>query len=499
MKAKFLINRRSFLKHSAAGAAALGLSRFTARSYSQISGANEAIRIAIVGCGDCGRFHVDEFLRQSDVRLVAFCDPDSANIDLAMGKVADSVAKRPGSSAPKLERYSDFRKLLESKEIDAVYVSTPDHWHALMTLWACQAGKDVYVEKPTCHSIWEGRQAIEASRKYNRIVQAGTQWRSMPQVYEAFEFAKSGSIGKILVSRGFCYKRRATLGKTEGPQPIPSTVDYDLWCGPAPKDPLRRTNLHYDWHWVWPTGGGDISNQGAHQIDLARWVLNKDTVAPNVISVGGRFGYVDDGETPNTMVAVHNYGDALLIFEVRGLPAKAGAGNTMDKYKGTDVGNVVECEGGHVTVGNNIAAAYDASGKEIKRFTGEGVTRDRIHTANFIKAVRSRKREEQNGELVEGHVSSSLAHISNISYRLGQQADPDAIKAAFKDNPAATETFDRFQQHLAANNIKLDSDKATLGVPLKVDPTTQRFVGNDAANALLTRTYRAPFVVPENV
>jgi predicted dehydrogenase len=489
------LSRRKFFKRSVTAAAVIGLSRLTARSYGQIVGANNDIRLAVVGCGDCGRAHVDEFLAQTGVRIVALCDVDSAQLDLRMGQITGN--RRGGPAAP-VARFTDYRKLLESKELDAVYVSTPNHWHALMTIWGCQAGKDVYIEKPTSHEIWEGQQALAASRKYNRIVQAGTQWRSMPNVYEAFEWAKAGNLGKIQVARGFCYKRRASIGKTEGPQPVPATVDYDLWCGPAPADPLRRKNLHYDFHWVWPTGNGDIGNQGAHQMDLARWALNKPSVAPTAFTVGGRFGYVDDGQTPNTLMAVHDYGDSMLIFEVRGLPA-TGSGAQMDQYKGVSVGNIIECEGGYVSITEKLCAAHDKTGKEIQQFTGSAVQRDTSHTANFLKVMRSRRREDQNGELLEGHLSSSLSHISNISYRLGKQADPDAIKSAIGNDAAVGETFARFQAHLAINNIKLDMDKATLGVPLKIKPDTMTFVDNPDADALLTRKYREPFVVPENV
>jgi predicted dehydrogenase len=482
-------SRRTFLKRSAAAAAGLAVARFTARSYSQIAGSNDAIRLCVVGCNDCGRSHINQFNKLTGVRLVALCDVDTAVLDRGV----------PLVTGPTPRRYGDVRKVLDEKDIDAISSATPNHWHALITLWACQAGKDVYIEKPVCHNIWEGAQALAASRKYNRIVQAGTQWRSMPQVYEAFEWVKSGNLGKIQVSRGFCYKRRPSIGQTIGPQPIPATVDYDLWCGPTANTPLRRKNLHYDWHWQWPTGNGDIGNQGAHNMDLARWVLNKETVAPSVLTVAGRFGYTDDGQTPNTVMSVHDYGDALLIFEVRGLPTHTGAGTQMDNYKGADVGNVIECEGGYLTVTTRECAAYDNEGKQLRQFTGESVQRDRSHPDNFLKAVRSRKREDQQGELAEGYVSSCLSHLSNISYLVGRQTDPDAIASAVKSNAAASQTFDRFQAHLAANDIKLTIDQATLGAPLQVDPKTCRPIDNDAAVALLTREYRAPFVVPDHV
>jgi predicted dehydrogenase len=475
-----ILSRRRFLQSTAA--AAVG---WTALSYSQIIGANSDLRVAVVGCNDCGRSHIRQIRQIKGVKLIALCDADDAVIDRDLAIIG------PNS----IGRIRDVRKLLDRADIDAVTIATPNHWHALMTIWACQAGKDVYVEKPTCHDIWEGAQAVAASRKYNRIVQAGMQWRSMPQVYEAIQWAASGSLGKILISRGFCYKRRDSIGKTTGPQPIPPTVDYDLWCGPAPKDDLRRKNLHYDWHWFWPNGNGDIGNQGAHQMDLARWALSKPAASTRVLTIGGRLGYVDDGHTPNTLMTVHDYGDSLLIFEVRGLPSKPGAKTAMDQYKGVDIGNVIECEGGYVSINAQRCAAHDHDGKEIRQFTGKDMTRDRSHMANFFKAVRSRKRGDQQGELVEGYVSSCLSHLSNISYRLGRAALPEAAKAAVQGNSAATETFGRLTQHLAANNIDLDIDKLTLGVPLQFDPNRQRFIDNVAADAMLTREYRAPFVV----
>jgi predicted dehydrogenase len=487
------ISRRSFLRTAAAGGAAIALGRLSAKSYAQIVGANSDIRIAVVGCNDCGRSHIRQFTTLGGVRLVALCDADSAIVQRGADMVAQAKPAWPAA-----QKFADVRKLLESKEIDAISTATPNHWHALITVWACQAGKDIYVEKPICHSVWEVQQAVAAARKYDRIVQAGTQWRSMPQVFDAMEFAKAGKLGKILVSRGLCYKPRPSIGKTEGPQPLPTTVDYDLWCGPAAKADLRRKNLHYDWHWVWETGNGDIGNQGAHQMDLARWALDEPAVAPSVISLGGRFGYVDDGETPNTLMTVHDYGKALLIFEVRGLPTKSGAGTQMDSYKGADIGNIIECEHGYVSISQRQCAAFDADGKQLQVFNGAGVTRDRNHQDNFLKAVRSRKRADLQGEIAEGAASSYLCHLSNISHRTGKEASPDAIKAAFNSGPAA-ETLARFTAHLDANGIKLDTAKAQLGMPLKVDPATLKITGNEAASKLLTRAYRAPFVVPESV
>ncbi len=473
------IKRRSFIKNSLLLTAGAGIS---AGSWNRILGANDDIRMAVVGFHGQGGSHIAQLTKLPGVRLVGLCDADR--------DVLEEAAKKLRDGGRAVETYTDVRKLLESKDVDAITTATPNHWHSLLTIWACQAGKDVYVEKPVSHEIWEGRKMIEAARKYNRIVQTGTQSRSNAGLREALDWVRSGQLGKIKVSRGLCYKRRKSIGKVSGPQPIPPSVDYDLWCGPAPKGPLMRQQLHYDWHWVWPTGNGDLGNQGIHQMDIARWSLGKTTLSPRVFSLGGRFGYIDDGETPNTMVIVHDYGDVLLIFEVRGLPERADS-EAMDKYRLQSVGNVVECENGYLSG----TTAYDNDGKEIRKFTSPAES----HMANFIKAVRSRKAADLNADILEGHLSSALCHTGNISYRLGRLASPGECEEAIKADKEAVESFERFQAHLAANNIDLEKTKMTLGTFLKMDPKTERFEGNSKANSLLTREYREPFVVPEKV
>ena len=251
--------------------------------------------------------------------------------------------------------------------------------------------------------------------------------------------------------------------------------------------PLRRRNLHYDWHWIWDYGNGDLGNQGIHQMDLARWGLGKNELAKSVISVGGRFGYVDDGQTANTQICVFDYGDSELIFEVRGLKT--------DPYKNARVGNIFHCAEGYLVLGSYEGAiAFDPNGQVIKKFGGGG-----DHFGNFIQAVRSRKMEDLHADILEGHLSSALCHTANISYRLGKQASQDEIKEALKTNSAALETLARFEEHLGANDVKLDMTKATLGAFLQMDGKTERFLSNADANALLTREYRKPFVVPQQV
>jgi predicted dehydrogenase len=484
------LTRREFLRSSALGAAALSMS---ASSYAQVRGANDSVRLGVIGVRGRGGDHIKGFAPLSGVRIAALCDCDATAL-----KAAVELSKKLGHDS---KSYADLRQLLDDKEIDAISTATPNHWHALVTVWGCQAGKDVYCEKPVSHNVWEGRQAVAAARKYDRIVQTGTQTRSSRAgVAAAVAWVQQGNLGPLQLVRGICYKRRASIGKVDGPQPIPPGVDYDLWCGPAPKEPLLRKNLHYDWHWVWNTGNGDIGNQGIHQMDIARWLLGATKLSPRVWSVGGRFGYVDDGQTANTQIVFHDYAPAPLMFEVRGLPEKQDSPN-MDQYQGQymgcPVGVVAHCEGGQVFVPGYAAegaAAYDKDGKLIQKWSG---TED--HFANFIKAVRSRKREDLHAEILEGHLSSALCHTGNISYRLGEQSTPDEIREQIKADRDALSTFERMVEHLRVNDVRLDGSPATLGAMLKMDPDAERFIGHEQANELLSREYRVPFVVPAEV
>jgi hypothetical protein len=309
---------------------------------------------------------------------------------------------------------------------------------------------------------------------------------------------REGHLGKIQIARGLCYKPRESIGRAGGPVKVPESVDFDLWCGPAPKVAPVRKRFHYDWHWFWATGNGDLGNQGIHQMDVCRWALGKEGLASRVISVGGRLGYEDDGQTPNTQFAVHDFGDALLIFEVRGLPShvrRHGVSEEdkppMDEYRGQGIGHVIECEGGYIAG----ITAFDKDGKEMKKFSGHGEG----HHANWVKAIRSRKPSDLNAEILETHLSSALCHTSNISYRLGRQSNPEEMKEALKSDSAAQETLARFEEHLARNSVDLKKNKATLGASLKMDGKAERFVDNMKANELLTREYRKGFVVPEMV
>jgi predicted dehydrogenase len=473
------ITRRAFLKKSSLGA---GLLSVSARSWSQVAGANDDIRIAVVGFNGRGANHISAWEKMPGVRLVALCDVDSNVLSHQVSRLKDQ-----GNA---VDGYTDVRKLLDNKDIDAISIATPNHWHSTATVWGVQAGKDVYVEKPTCHNIAEGEKMIEAQKRYKKIIQAGTQSRSSHGIKEAVEWVQDGNLGKVLVSRGLCYKRRASIGKSTGPQPVPKSVDYDVWLGPAPMTQPRRERFHYDWHWLWDYGAGDLGNQGIHEMDVARWFLGESALAPRVMSVGGRLGYEDDAETPNTLIVFQDYERAPLIMEVRGLPEKSGA-ETMDSYKGGRVGIVVECEGGYVLVPDyNSATIRDKEGNVMKSFKGST-----SHFENFIKAVRSRNQNDLNAPILEGHLSTGLCHTGNISYRLGKQQAPDAIREQIKGDKIAEATFQRMAEHLSANGVDLEKTPATLGTVLRMNPADSTFIDNQEATALLSRTPREPFVI----
>jgi len=482
------LTRRDFIKSSMAAGVAMTL----ASPYSRVRSANNDIRIGVVGIGGQGSNHINYFHKLPGVRVVALCDADKDYL----GKRVNDFKKRN----ERVDGYVDVRRLLEDKSIDAITSATPNHWHSLVTVWACQAGKDVYIEKPVSHEIWEGRKMVEAARKYNRIVQTGTQRRSSEAYREAYEYINKGHIGAIKWVRGFCYKPRFSgngiVNGTNGPNPVPESVDYNLWCGPAEMEPLRRQQLHYKWHWVWNTGNGDLGNQGIHEMDLARWALGDPKLAPRVISIGGRFAVGDAGETANTQIVFLDYKPAPLIFEVQGLPRKKGD-SSMDNYRGTRIGVVVQCEKGYFAAGEGGGWIYDNDGNKIEQLTGSGGE----HHQNFIDAVRSRKVSDLNADIEKGHFSSALCHMGNVSYRLGKKMPASEIKNAIGDNANLMDSFERMLEHLKANEVDLQKEPITMGPMLTMDTRKEKFVGqySDWANMYLKRNYREPFVVPDNV
>ncbi len=479
------ITRRDFLKSSMAAGVAMTL----AAPFSRVRGANNDIRLAVVGTGSQGGGHIKNFGKLPGVRIVAICDADKSHLDNHLENFIKNNQQVAG--------YTDVRKLLDDKNIDAITSATPNHWHSLVTVWACQAGKDVYIEKPASHEIWEGRKMVEAARKYNRIVQVGTQRRSSEAYRNAYEYINKGNIGKILWVRGFCYKQRPSIGKVNGPQAVPESVDYNLWCGPADMVPLMRQRLHYDWHWVWNTGNGDIGNQGVHEVDEARWALGDPKLPQRVICIGGRFGYVDDAETANTQIVFFDYKPAPLIFEVRGLPRKKDD-KAMDNYRTIRIGVVVQCEKGYFAAGEGGGWIYDNDGNRIQQFAGSG---GGGHHQNFIDAVRSRKVSDLNADIEVGHISAALCHIGNISYRLGKNMSVDEIKKTVGDNAELMDSFNRMVKHLKANEVDLEKEPIIMGPMLTMDTEKEQFAGENSilANMFIKRNYREPFIIPDAV
>lgn len=500
--------RKEFLRNSLLGGGAAivasraGLYAQGAPAVGKSGSANGDIRIGIIGFNAQGYGHLQNYLPGSKSKLdgavlAAICDVD----DKVLAKGRDAAQKAGLTS---VAEFKDYRKMLESKAVDAVVIATPNHQHSIMTILALQAGKDVYVEKPLSHNIWEGRQAVEAAKKYSgkNIALIGTQNRSSEQIMKAVELLRSGKLGKLKYVTGTCYKPRDSIGKHDGPQPIPAGVDYDLWTGPAPLTPPTRNSskgsIHYDWHWFWNYGGGDISNQGIHQMDVARWMLGAQGLPKDVMSFGGRFGYRDDAETPNTLVSVMNYEQAPLIFEVRGLGRKKDM-RAMDVYRKSSVGVVAQCENGYINVSENGAAVvYDAQGQKVEALEGAD---NGAHRKNWIKALQTRK--VTHGLLEEGHYSTSLCHLANLSYLSGAEKSNAQLAEAVASDFAAKEAYARTLEHLKANEVDLEATKPVVGALLQVDPKREMLIARekviaDAANnhPIRKRAGRAPFAIP---
>jgi hypothetical protein len=492
------VHRRRFIQKLST-AAALGAG-VRVSPFARALGANGDIRLAVVGIGSKvkiggkGKADIRDFRKVPGVRIVALCDCERAHLD-------PEVAEFKKRNEP-VAAYTDVRRLLEDKEIDAITITTPNHWHALAAIWACQAGKDVFVQKPASHNLFEGRQMVAAARQYERVVQCTSGSRSRAGIKEALAFARAGGLGKILYVHGVNYKPRTSIGKVRGPQPLPATLDYDLWSGPAPIVPVRREFLHYDWHWDWLYGNGDLGNMGIHYIDGCRIAAGHDRLPRHVLSIGGRFGYDDDGQTPNSQLIWFDYEEVPVLFEVRGLPKDKSfhaapwdrkARETMDSHAGLQIGVVVHCEGGYVA--NN--QAFDRDGKLVRKFEPTNPDMNR----NFIDVMRSRRVADLEGDILQGHLSAGLVHLANISHRLGRQAQPGEIRERIGGRKELAAVFDRFAAHLAANGVDLNRTPATLGPLLTVDPARERCLGEFAteANRLATREYREPFVVRETV
>jgi len=468
------IDRRDFLKTTGK---AVAVSAATLALGGKVLGANDRVRVAICGVRGRGNDHIRGLARVPNAEIAALCDVDESVLNQRIGTVQSLGAAKP-------KGYGDIRKLLEDKDIDAISIATPNHWHSLMAIWACQAGKDVYVEKPCSHNFFEGRQLVRAVKKYNRICQHGSQSRSNPGMIDAIQKVQNGAIGDVYLARALCYKWRPTIGHT-AEEPVPAGVNYDLWTGPAPLKPFTRNRFHYNWHWIWDTGNGEVGNQAIHEIDIARWGLGARF--PTMVSAtGGHFMFDDDQETPNVLNATFYFDGSdgkrkMMELEVRhwitnheaeigtgaygksevpaaGLAAGTGRRSAEKQSLGpkdaktNTIGNIFYGSKGYLGIDG-----YDAYKTWLTNQAEPGpsgkATGD--HFANFIDCVRSRRAEDIHSPIEEGHISTTLVHLANASYRLGRT--------------------------------------------LRFDPAQEQVIDDEEANRLLRGSYRAPYLVPEEI
>lgn len=501
--------RRSFLKKtSTLSAAIIGVGVHTQTSRANYL-LNSQMNTAIIGTGGRGNNHIEEIIKASNATITHICEVDAGTAASKAGTIGDKQGTKP-------EIVPDIRRLLENKSIDVVTIATPNHWHALAGIWAMQAGKHAYIEKPVCYNVQEGSALIAAARKYNRMCQVGTQCRSSLACIDAVKFIQAGGIGEVKLARGLCYKRRQSIGAI-GDYPIPESVDYELWSGPAeitsPK--LTRQKFHYDWHWQRLYGNGDFGNQGPHQTDIARWGLGIDTHPNAILTYGGRLGYqaerndpnyVDAGDTANTEVSIFDYGDKCIVFETRGLNVDNSADEELNRLfnatKDNKVGVVFYGTNGYVVQRTyEYCVALDKEFKVTKEFKAPG-NLNTAHFSNFLNACEKSDHQLLNADVREGHLSAGISHLGNISYYLGEKnlVSVSDLKAAIgsvrslDDNAA---TLDRTLAHLKQNGVDLDKYRVSLGPMLKFDPAKEVFTNNDEATTMLSRKYRDGFVCPK--
>ena len=471
------IHRRRFLEETmlaAAATVAAGPAQGLAAQEKQSASPNERLSVGVVGVRGRGGAHAQAFDSRADCRVTYICDADR--------DVAPQVAAR-FKSKPKV--VTDMRRIFEDPSVDIVSIATPNHWHALAAIWAMQAGKDVYVEKPVSHNVSEGRRMAQVMEKQKRICQGGTQYRSGGSNRAAARYIAEGKLGRIKLARCFTYRPRTPIGPP-GEYEVPESVDYNLWAGPAPMQiPLRRPTFHYDWHWIWDYGNGELGNNSVHRVDTLRLLLDLKGLGRGVMSYGAR-QFEDAGETPNTQVVVHDFGELTVVQVVRNLTSATPPRGAGILIEGTE---------GYLISSLRTNLVFDPEGNRVAKIEGQGED----HFANFIKAVRSRNVDDMNAPIVEGHLSTALTHLGNISQRLGRPASPAKIARqieSYQGNYDAVEAFERIREHLGGNGVDIAKQQLTLGPWLAVDSESETFVDNAAADALLTREYREPFVVP---
>ena len=475
-------SRRRFLEQSMLATAATladPMGRSVVAQPKQSNSPNGRLSVAVIGVRGRGSAHARTLAARDDCFISYVCDCDKA-----IGpKVAASFDSKP-------KFVEDMRRIFDDPSVDVVTVATPNHWHALAAIWAMQAGKDVYVEKPVSHNVSEGRRMVQAMEKYERICQGGTQHRSTGQAKAAAEYVRQGKLGQIKLAKCYMYRPRNHMGP-RGEYEVPKSLDYNLWAGPAPMEiPLTRPHFHYDWHWIWNYGNGELGNNSVHVVDLMRKITGLTGLGRGVMSYGARH-FDDAGQTPNTQVTVHDFGPTTVVQEVRNLKSDPPPHGANVLIEGTQ---------GYLVATFSGVTAFDPEGEVIEQRSGEGDD----HFADFIEAVHSRKVEDLNAPILEGHLSTALVHVANISQQLGQPASDDEIKrqlAGLKTNDDLLDTFESIQNHLADNRFDLEKRRIefgplTLGPWLAIDSDAETFPDNPAASAMLTRPYREPFVVP---
>ena len=473
------LNRRHFLTASAA----VGLTTALPGKSLRAANANDEINLGFVSCGGRAGGLMGQFGKVDGVNIAGLCDVDEKRLGLAKQRF------------PKAQGWTDLRDLIASDSIDAVVIATCNHWHCLAAIWAMEAGKDVYVEKPLSHSQWEGRQTVAAARKYDRVCQIGTQQRSDPMQAAIKDFLhREKGLGEIIATRVNRYGVRPSIGKRSTPLPIEKNVAYDLWLGPAQDEPIYREKLHYDWHWDWNTGSGEMGNWGVHVLDDVRNNVFQDSVAlpKRILGGGGRVALNDAGQTPNVHFAYFDTGSIPVVIGLSNLPAEPG-GKKSPAHPGPNSGYVVYCEGGRYEGQRGRGAAYDNDGKLIKEFKGNGDVR---HQANFIEAVRTQDRSILNAEIEVGNDSTGWCNLANVAFRAGGELTREATEAV--DLPQWQTVVDEMDRHLKAHQIALDSEAIKLSPMLELDSKTEEFVGDHAsmANKYLNREYRKGYEVP---
>jgi predicted dehydrogenase len=488
------LSRRRFVQLAATGlgaAAASGIHpNFViggTKSSRKVVGANDTVRVAVAGIHGRGGSHIGEYANMQGVEIAYLVDPDSTLF-------ASRVKSIKGLAGNTPKTVQDLRKALEDKSLDAVSIASPNHWHTLLTVWSCQAGKHVYVEKPCSHTMFEGRKCVEAAEKYGVVVQHGTQQRSDSKRAGEMAALQAGKWGKLLVSKAYVCKPRWSIGFKPDEAP-PATLDFDIWTGPAKLRPFNRNLVHYNWHWNCDFGNGEIGNQGVHQTDVAHWSLGPSVGLPTrVWSLGGRLAYEDQGQTPNMQLAVYEFGDVTVVIEVRGLvenPKKA-KGEVSFAQK---VSNEFYTTEGVV----RDRKFYPKSGGKEHEVTVEPVqVTPGGAFGSFISCIRNHTPGAVNAPILQGHYAAALCHLANISYRLGKEF-PFSHEPECLTNPQVAESFEMIKRNLKGVGVNLDKTNYRMGRTLSIDPQTERFIGDPEADKLLTQTYRAPYVVPEKV